>query len=162
LHLSEVKFEAALYRLIRPEPDTLASRLLYHRVPEQHNGLRLEIPRNIVSRRLFLFERRPGGQIALEDFDAQGQVSGTSALPLSKILLRSNVLPRPRFSPKLHKYDQRYSTMNFRLNSLHLGFASVSLNRTRNRYHFPLLQHGTSLLLFSSPRSRPRLEKKAI
>ena len=56
----EVKFEAAVYELLRSEPDIFASRLLYYRIPVQHVGPRLDLPQDIAGRHLFLFERAEG------------------------------------------------------------------------------------------------------
>ncbi|KAK0710253.1 3-hydroxybutyryl-CoA dehydratase [Lasiosphaeria miniovina] len=55
-----VKFEVATYELLRSESNILASRLLYHRIPVQHDGPRLDLPRDIAGHRLFLFERAEG------------------------------------------------------------------------------------------------------
>ncbi|KAF2793863.1 hypothetical protein K505DRAFT_243428, partial [Melanomma pulvis-pyrius CBS 109.77] len=40
VQVPEVKFEIAVYELLRSEPNILASRLLYHRIPVQHVGPR--------------------------------------------------------------------------------------------------------------------------
>ncbi|KAL8407555.1 hypothetical protein RB594_006399 [Gaeumannomyces avenae] len=60
MQISEVKFEAAVYELLRSEPNILASRLLYHRIPLQRDGPRLDRPKDIMGRRLFVFERAAG------------------------------------------------------------------------------------------------------
>jgi hypothetical protein len=60
VQVPQVKFEAAAYELLRSEPNILASRLLYHRIPVQHVGPRLDHPQDIAGRRLFLFERAEG------------------------------------------------------------------------------------------------------
>ncbi|ERS97015.1 hypothetical protein HMPREF1624_06342 [Sporothrix schenckii ATCC 58251] len=57
VQIPEVKFEAAVYKLLRAEPNILASRLLYYRSPLQRTGPRLDLPKDIVGRRLFVFER---------------------------------------------------------------------------------------------------------
>ena len=49
-----------VYQLLRSEPDILTSRLLYHRIPVQHVGSRLDPALDIVGRHLFLFEREEG------------------------------------------------------------------------------------------------------
>ncbi|KLU91849.1 hypothetical protein MAPG_10798 [Magnaporthiopsis poae ATCC 64411] len=58
--VSEVKFEAAVYELLRSEPSILASRLLHYRIPSQSNGPRLDRPEDILGRRLMVFERAAG------------------------------------------------------------------------------------------------------
>ena len=58
--VSEVKFEAVVYELLRSDASILASCLLYHRVPVQHVPLRLNVPHDITGRRLFLFENFRG------------------------------------------------------------------------------------------------------
>jgi hypothetical protein len=60
VQVPKVKFEAAVYGLLRSKPDIVASRLLYYRIPVQHAGPRLGFPRDIAGRRLFLFERAVG------------------------------------------------------------------------------------------------------
>ncbi|KAK0723087.1 hypothetical protein B0T26DRAFT_740131 [Lasiosphaeria miniovina] len=54
------KFQVAVYNLLRSEPNILVSRLLYYRIPVQHAGPRLDLPRDIAGRHLFLFERAEG------------------------------------------------------------------------------------------------------
>jgi len=60
VQVPEAKFEVAVYELLRSEPNTLASRLLYHRIPVQHDVPRVDPPNDIAGRRLFLFERAEG------------------------------------------------------------------------------------------------------
>ncbi|EJT79705.1 hypothetical protein GGTG_04789 [Gaeumannomyces tritici R3-111a-1] len=60
MQISEVKFEAAVYELLRSEPNVLASRLLYHRIPLQRDDPRLDRPKDIMGRRLLVFERAAG------------------------------------------------------------------------------------------------------
>lgn len=56
----EAKFEAAVYKLLRTEPNILVSHLLYHRIPVQHVGPRFDPPRDIAGRRLLVFEKAEG------------------------------------------------------------------------------------------------------
>ena len=56
----EVKFEAAVYKLLQSEPKIRASRLLYHRVPVEYPSPHLETPSDIAGRRLLVFERTDG------------------------------------------------------------------------------------------------------
>ncbi len=60
MQVPEVKFEVAVYELLRSEPDILASSLLYYRIPVQHVGPRLDPPQDIAGRRLLLFEKPEG------------------------------------------------------------------------------------------------------
>lgn len=60
VQIPEVKFEAAVYELLRSEPNILASRLLYCRIPIQHVGPGLDRPQDITGRRLLVFERAEG------------------------------------------------------------------------------------------------------
>jgi hypothetical protein len=60
VQVPEVKFGVAVYELLRLEPNILASRLLYYRIPVQYAGPRLDPPQDIAGRRLFLFERAEG------------------------------------------------------------------------------------------------------
>lgn len=72
--VSEVKFEVALYELLRSEPNILASRLLYHCIPVQHVDPRLDCPQDIAGRRLFLFERAKGENNVWYDLSPGGKV----------------------------------------------------------------------------------------
>lgn len=58
--ITEAKFEAAAYELLRSEPQILVSRLLYHRIPLQHVSPRIHIPQDILGRQLSVFERAEG------------------------------------------------------------------------------------------------------
>ena len=60
VQVSQVNFEAATYKLLLTEPSIFASRLLYHRIPVQRDGSKLDLPQDIVGRRLFLFEKAMG------------------------------------------------------------------------------------------------------
>ncbi|KAJ5273312.1 hypothetical protein N7478_008437 [Penicillium angulare] len=55
--IQEVNFEAAVYNLLRTEPDIHISRLFYQRVPVLHPGPTSSIPKDLAGRRLFLFEK---------------------------------------------------------------------------------------------------------
>lgn len=60
VQVPEVKFEAEVYELLQSEPGILASRLLYHRVPVQHEDPKLGRPKDIAGRRLLVFQRAKG------------------------------------------------------------------------------------------------------
>lgn len=70
----EVKFEVAVYQLLRSAPDILASRLLYYRIPVQHAGVRLDIPQDIMGRRLLLFEKAEGDNNVWRDLSSDEKV----------------------------------------------------------------------------------------
>ncbi|KAK4500572.1 hypothetical protein PRZ48_008761 [Zasmidium cellare] len=59
--ISEIKFEAEVYKLMETQPAIKASKLLYHRAPKQHEGPRTTTPQDIQGRRLMVFERAQGG-----------------------------------------------------------------------------------------------------
>lgn len=65
VQVQEVMFEVAVYELLRSEPEILASRLLYYRIPVQHVGPRRDVPPDTVGRRLFLFEKAEGGEFCM-------------------------------------------------------------------------------------------------
>jgi hypothetical protein len=44
IQVPEVKFEVAVYKLLRSEPNILAFHLLYHRISVQHVSFRLDRP----------------------------------------------------------------------------------------------------------------------
>ena len=56
----EARFEAAIYHLLRQEPDIRASHLLYSRVPMKHPRPNTAAPQDIAGRRLFVFETSKG------------------------------------------------------------------------------------------------------
>ncbi|OBT38723.1 hypothetical protein VE00_10763 [Pseudogymnoascus sp. WSF 3629] len=58
--IPEAKFEVTVYELLQSEPQILVSQLLYHRIPLQHSSPGIHIPRDILGRRLFVFERAEG------------------------------------------------------------------------------------------------------
>lgn len=70
----EVKFEVAVYQLLHSEPNILASRLLYYRIPVQHVGPRLDLPQDIAGRQLFLFERAEGEKNLWRDLSPEQKV----------------------------------------------------------------------------------------
>lgn len=80
VQVPEVKFEVAVYELLRSEPNILASRLLYHRIPVQHVGPRLDPPQDIAGRRLFLFERAEGENNVWRDLSSEQKVPDVSNL----------------------------------------------------------------------------------
>ncbi|KAI1286590.1 3-hydroxybutyryl-CoA dehydratase [Xylaria venustula] len=61
--VAEIKFEVAAYELLRSKSNVPVSRLLYHRIPLEHDGPRLDLPSDITGRRLLLFEKAEGGNI---------------------------------------------------------------------------------------------------
>ncbi|KAI4232553.1 MAG: hypothetical protein LQ349_004933 [Xanthoria aureola] len=69
----EALFEAAVYKLLHSEPEIRASHLLYYRVPKQDSGPRLNIPRNLNGRRLFVFARAEGYNNVWDDLNADGK-----------------------------------------------------------------------------------------
>ncbi|KAL8883680.1 MAG: hypothetical protein Q9215_008095, partial [Flavoplaca cf. flavocitrina] len=69
----EALFEAAVYTLLRSEPDIRASHLLYYRPPKQNPGPRPSIPRNLNGRRLFVFERAAGCNNVWDGLNAKGK-----------------------------------------------------------------------------------------
>lgn len=74
--VSEVIFEAAVYELLREEPCALAARLIYHRVPVQHAGTRLQLPHDTAGRRLFLFENSEGENNVWRGLTSEQKVRG--------------------------------------------------------------------------------------
>ena len=142
----------AVYELLRSAPNILASRLLYHRIPVQHVGPRLDLPLDIAGRRLFLFERaegkkcmvrsQPGGEGACQ--------CQSSALPNST----DNLLSRPIFLLTQPVFVHHSSTSIPPSTSPQSGSANTSLNRSLNHFPFPLLPPASSALLFSLPGSK--------
>lgn len=62
------------YKLLRSEPNILVSRLLYHRIPVEHVGHRLDPPQDIAGRRLFVFEKAEGEKDIWWELKADEQV----------------------------------------------------------------------------------------
>ena len=70
----EARFEAAVYKLLRSEPQIRASHLLYHRVPVQFPEPRVTVPENLAGRCLFVFERTEGKKNVWENLSEAHQV----------------------------------------------------------------------------------------
>ncbi|KAK3380345.1 hypothetical protein B0T24DRAFT_191041 [Lasiosphaeria ovina] len=129
----EVEFEGAVYNLLRSEPNILVSRLLYHRIPVQHAGPRLDLPRDIAGRHLFLFERVEGVNNVWLDLSREQ---------------RAHLLAQ---SARI-----RASLFHFNLPP---DFAAVWLrerlfDRSPSGFPFLLLRHASSALHSSHPRSK--------
>ncbi|KAL9024459.1 MAG: hypothetical protein Q9196_006500, partial [Gyalolechia fulgens] len=90
----EALFKAAVYRLLRSEPEIRASHLLYHRAPEQNPGPRLTIPRDLNGRRLFVFERAEGRNIVWGDLNADGKVRSINIINHMLSLAQSRCIDR--------------------------------------------------------------------
>ncbi|EJP61249.1 3-hydroxybutyryl-CoA dehydratase [Beauveria bassiana ARSEF 2860] len=71
VQIPEVKFEAAVYKLLDSEPSISCSRLLYYRAPRQHAGLRHDRPGDILGRRLMVFGRAEGENNVWYDLTAE-------------------------------------------------------------------------------------------
>ncbi|KAM3463499.1 hypothetical protein MY5147_009653 [Beauveria neobassiana] len=74
VQIPEVKFEAAVYKLLDSEPSISCSRLLYYRAPRQHAGLRHDRPGDILGRRLMVFRRAEGENNVWYDLTAEQKV----------------------------------------------------------------------------------------
>jgi hypothetical protein len=72
---NEVRFEAAVYSLLKGNLDIRASRLLYFRVPVQHPGIKIAPPVDLSGRRLFVFERAEGETNEWQDLTAAAKVT---------------------------------------------------------------------------------------
>ncbi|UKZ75285.1 hypothetical protein TrVFT333_002961 [Trichoderma virens FT-333] len=75
LQTCDVQFEAALYELLRSFTDIKASNLLYWRLPVQHPGPKQDLPRDILGRRLMVFERANGDTNIWKDLSESEQSS---------------------------------------------------------------------------------------
>ncbi|KXS97702.1 hypothetical protein AC579_4480 [Pseudocercospora musae] len=58
--VADLKFEAAVYEMLRDNHDIKASRLLCYRAPAQCGDDKSSIAQNIVGRRLMVFDRKEG------------------------------------------------------------------------------------------------------
>ncbi|KAL6409853.1 3-hydroxybutyryl- dehydratase [Ilyonectria robusta] len=70
----EARFEAAVYNLLRSQPDIRVSRLLYHRVPVQHPGPKVTVPQDLSGRRLFVFESAQGRNNIWEELSSANKL----------------------------------------------------------------------------------------
>jgi hypothetical protein len=86
IQVPEVKFEVAVYELLRSEPNILNSHLLYHRIPVKHISPRLDRPQDIAGRRLFLFERAEGENNVWWDLSSEQKVCAYVSNLFSPIL----------------------------------------------------------------------------
>jgi hypothetical protein len=157
VQVQEAKFEVAVYELLRSEPEILVSCLLYYRIPVELAGPRVDIPQDIVGRRLFLFERAEGKNNVWWDLNAEERVCAYVKTPF------------PSTQSKCSDHLFRAACLLSQLVSVHhcsasisppilllLGFANASLNRSLNHSPFPSLLHASFVLLFSGLRSRPQ------
>ena len=74
--VTDVLFEAAVYDLLRPEPATKVSRLLYYRAPVRYPDPRLTVPHDLRGRRLFVFDKTEGVNNVWYDLSVTSQVCG--------------------------------------------------------------------------------------
>lgn len=154
VQVSEVKFEVAAYDLLRSEPNILASHLLYHRIPVQHAGPKLDVPQNIAGRRLFLFERTEGEKNIWLDLSPDEKVRACGSHLRRSIQSGCVILPyRIVFLLSRHVSAHHCSATIFRSNSLLFGSVNASLSRSLNHSPFPLPLLVSSALVFSRPRS---------
>lgn len=83
--ITEVEFEAAIYNVLRDEPDIRVSRLLYHRIPKLSPGPKTELPTDIVGRRLFVFERAVGANNVWKELTAENKVFASALVTWRKL-----------------------------------------------------------------------------
>lgn len=174
----EVKFEVAVYELLRAEPAIMSSRLLYHRIPAQHPDPRLNLPRDISGRRLLVFERAEGENNVWDELDTEGKVSISRFLQRTYIVLTKLVdysclqniqlngsslcssvdicYFRTIFLPRQPASARPFLASNFHLPSSPLGCGSASLSRSPILFRFPWHRHAGSVLPLSCPRSKQR------
>lgn len=88
VQIPEVKFEVAVYQLLRPEPSIPTSHLLYHRIPLQHASPRLHRPQDILGRRLLVFEKAEGENNIWRDLTSEQKVHPLNLL----IVLHATIL----------------------------------------------------------------------
>ena len=152
VQVPEVKFEVALYELLRSEPNILASHLLYHRIPVQHLGPKLDRPQDIVGRRLFLFERIEGENNVWYDLSPEGKVGACRPLNSGIQFSCDNMPSRQVFLLSQPVSVHHYLNSFFPLTSPLFGSANASSNRSPSLSPFPSLLHASFVLLLSLPR----------
>lgn len=74
MQVSKVKFEVALYELLRSEPNIMDSYLLNYRILVQEVGPRLDVPQDIIGRCLLLLKRADGENIQWWDLGPKERV----------------------------------------------------------------------------------------
>ena len=83
VQISEAQFEVAVYKLLCPLSQILASHLLYHRLPVQYPAPRLHLPQDIACRRLFLFKRAQGENNIWHDLSEEQRVRASAIASLN-------------------------------------------------------------------------------
>lgn len=151
VQIPEVKFEAAVYKLLRSEPNILCSRLLYHRVPLQH-AVRCDPPTDIAGRRLLVFERAQGENNVWFDLDLEHKVNHLSVICC--VLL---IISRPIFLRSLLVSAHHSSTSSSRSTLRLRGSTSASLSRNPSRSLFPWHPRAS----FASRSSRPKSKRQS-
>ena len=151
--IREVRFEAAVYKILRSEPRTKVSRLLYYSVPELQEGVSLEPPRDIDGRRLMVFERAEGENNVWDDLSPAQQVCilAMDFFPTQADRCAYNLLYRHMSSYKRLTSVQQSSTSSCPYALPPSGSANASSSGNKHHSPFRLHQPVTSVLLFSHP-----------
>jgi hypothetical protein len=145
----------ATYELLRSQPNILASRLLYHRIPVQYISPRLDLPQDIAGHHLFLFERAEGEKNTWQGLSPEQKVHiYISNLFYSIQFNYTNLLSRPAFLLSQLGSAYHYSISISRWTSPLFSSANASLNRSQNCFPFLLPPHASFALLFLYPRSK--------
>lgn len=145
--IPEAKFEVAAYELLRSEPQILMSRLLHHRIPVQHVSPSIDVPRDILGRRLFVFERADGENNLFKDLSPRERC----ALNLNPMCSTANfkstmlIVPRSNFSRSQHESVHHFLTSTSPSISLPIGSLYFSLNISPNYYLFLSPPHVNSV-----------------
>lgn len=71
----QLDFEVATYKLLKHTPGIPTDRLLYHRHPLQHAGIKHGMPADISGRRLMIFDMAQGQCRLWSELDEQQRVS---------------------------------------------------------------------------------------
>lgn len=154
VQVPEAQFEAEVYDLLQSEPNILASRLLYYRIPIKHEGPSIGRPKDIAGRRLFLFQRSEGDNNVWRTLSpAQMVRSFNQLLSILKLTVSSSLPFLARQLISAH----HFIIFKYQMRLLLLGFINAFSNRSPNRFLFPLLPPATSALRSSPPKSKPRL-----
>jgi hypothetical protein len=154
--IPEVMFEAAVYDLLHSVPDIMVPRLLYHRLPTQHDGPRLNAPQDLAGRCLLLFEQREGQNNVWRNINPAQRVSLCSVwMFISTCTKHAYFVLRLFYLQMLPAFAQSFLLLSFHLILQASGFENDCSSRSPRLSRYLLAPRATfvfHLLLLRSKR----------
>ena len=92
VQVRKVKFEVALYELLRSEHNIMASNLLNYCILVEQVGPRLDVPQDIIGRCVLLLKRAHGENIQWWDLSTKERVCAHATVLLNQIIFFQDFL----------------------------------------------------------------------